>query len=52
MNGKPTQVVQGDGRLAASWQVNGTAVSLIGPRDMAELVRLMAHVDQRMTGAP
>jgi hypothetical protein len=50
VNGKPAQVVQGEGRLAASWQVNGTAVSLIGPRDLAELVRLMAEVDQRLGG--
>jgi hypothetical protein len=52
MNGKPTRVVQGEGCLAASWQVNGTAVSLIGPRDMAELVRLMAHVDGHLSGRP
>jgi hypothetical protein len=52
MNGKPIQVVQGEDCLAASWQVNGTAVSVIGPRDLAELVRLMAHIDERMTCRP
>ncbi|MBI3467208.1 MAG: zf-HC2 domain-containing protein [Planctomycetes bacterium] len=48
VNGKAARIVQGDGCLAASWETNGTAVSLIGPRDMSELVRLMAFVDQHL----
>jgi hypothetical protein len=52
VHGKPAQVVQAGGRLAASWQVNGSAVSLIGPRDLAELVRLMAHVEERLAAGP
>lgn len=48
VNGKPVQIAQGDGHLAASWEANGTAVSLVGPRDQSELVRLVAYVDQRL----
>jgi len=49
INGKPVQIVQGDGHLAASWKANGTAVSLVGPRNQSELVRLVAYVDQQLT---
>lgn len=48
VNGKPVQIVQGDGHLAASWKANGTAVSLVGLRDRSELVRLVAYVDQQL----
>lgn len=48
INGKPAKVVQSDGCLCASWETNGTAVTLVGPRDMSELVRLVAFVDQHL----
>lgn len=48
INGKPVQIVQGEGRLAASWKANGTAVCLVGPSNQAELVRLVAYVDQQL----
>lgn len=49
VNGKPVEIIQGEGRLAASWKANGTAVSLVGPRNQAELVRLAAYVDQQLS---
>lgn len=49
VNGKPVQIVRGEGRSVASWTANGTAVSLVGPDDRAELVRLVAHVDRQFS---
>jgi hypothetical protein len=50
MNGKPARVVQCDRCLAASWKAKGTTVCMVGPRDLSELVRLMAFVDRRLDG--
>lgn len=47
VNGKIAQIVQCGNRITASWRANGTAVSLIGPEDMCELVQLMTFVDER-----
>lgn len=47
VNGKPAQIVQCGEKLTASWPANGTAVSIIGPRDMCELIQLMSFVDER-----
>ena len=47
-NGKPVELIQGEGRLADSWKVNGTAVSLVFPRNQVESVRLVAYVDQEL----
>jgi hypothetical protein len=48
VHGKPARIVQCDGHLAGVWLARGTAVALIGPRDLADLVRLMAEVDRRL----
>ena len=48
VNGKPVEIVQGEGRLAASWKANGTAVSLVVTRNQVESVRLVAYVDQQL----
>lgn len=47
INGKPVEIIQGEGQLAASWKANGTAVCLVGPREVSELVRLVDYVDQQ-----
>jgi hypothetical protein len=52
VNGRPARLVQGDGRLAVSWQSGGTTVNLIGPDDLAELARLVAYVDGRLRETP
>jgi hypothetical protein len=49
VNGRPARIVQcPGGLLAASWQAQGTALSLVGPRDLSELVRLVTFVDQQV----
>jgi hypothetical protein len=48
VHGKPARIVQGRECLAASWDVNGRSCCLIGPHDLSDLVRLVAHVDQRL----
>ena len=48
VSGKPVEIIQGEGRLAASWKANGTAVCLIGPGDVSELVRMVDYVDQQL----
>jgi hypothetical protein len=49
VNGKPARILQcGNGLLAASWETKGTALSLVGPRDLSELVRLVTFVDQHL----
>ncbi|MBI2807808.1 MAG: zf-HC2 domain-containing protein [Planctomycetes bacterium] len=47
---KTVKVVQGKACWAASWQINGTAVTIIGPRDRAELLRMVAKVEQSLEG--
>jgi hypothetical protein len=49
VNGRPARIVQcPNGLLAASWQAKDTALSLVGPRDLSELVRLVTFVDQHV----
>jgi hypothetical protein len=50
VNGKAARVVQCDGCLACSWQNKGTVLTLVGPRDLSQLVGLVAYVDQRLEG--
>lgn len=47
VNGKQTQIVRVDGRLAATWQVDGTYVSLVGAHDMQELRQMITYLDAR-----
>ena len=43
--GKPTRIVQlDDTRLAATWTVDGTYVTLIGARDIEELTQFIARL--------
>jgi hypothetical protein len=51
VHGKSARIVQRDGRLAASWQAKRSTVGIVGPRDLSELVRLIAYVDERLEGA-
>lgn len=44
-NGKPTRIVQlDDTRLAATWPVDGTFVTLIGARDIDEVTQFITHL--------
>ena len=43
---KSVNLVQGKACWAASWQVNGTGITIVGPRDRDELLRMVAKVDQ------
>ena len=52
VNGKPARVVQCECGLACSWQCRGTALTLIGPRDLSKLVRLVAFVSERLENRP
>jgi hypothetical protein len=52
VNGKPARVCQCDGRLVCSWQCKGTALTLVGPRDLTQLVGLVAYLDQRLENRP
>jgi len=47
VHGKPTRIVQVDGRLAATWQLNGTYVSMIGIEDMTELTRFIGYLEHK-----
>ncbi len=47
VNGKPTQIVRMNGRLAATWQADGTYVSLVGAHDMHELTQMITHLDAK-----
>lgn len=47
---KSVKVVQGKACWAASWHFNGTAVTIVGPRDRAELLRMVAKVEQSLEG--
>jgi hypothetical protein len=51
VNGKCVRLVQCEAGLAAQWQTKDTAFCLIGPRDLAHLVRLVASVDQCPEGS-
>lgn len=42
------KVVEGKACWAASWHINGTAVTIVGPRDRAELLRMVAKVEQSL----
>jgi hypothetical protein len=46
LHGKPVCIGECDGRLAVTWQGRDATLCLIGPRDLAELVRLMACVEK------
>jgi hypothetical protein len=46
VHGKPVCIGECDGRLAVTWQARDATLCLIGPRDLAELVRLMACVEK------
>jgi len=52
VNGKAARVVQCDGHLVCSWQSKGTALTLVGPRDLTQLVGLVAYVDQQLENKP
>jgi hypothetical protein len=52
VNGKAASIVQRDGCLICSWQTRDTALTLAGPRDLSQLVRLVAYVDQRLESKP
>src|SRR5581483_196289 len=47
INGQSARVAQCEGCLACSWQNQDTVLTLVGPRDLAQLVQIVAHVDQR-----
>jgi hypothetical protein len=48
VNRKPVQLVQGRSGWAAAWQCHGTGVTVVGPRDRSELLRIVAHVDSQV----
>jgi len=50
VHGRPTRIAQLDGRLAATWEEDGSYVSLVGIQDMHELVRLTASFNQHRQG--
>jgi hypothetical protein len=52
INGQLARVVKCEGCLACSWQTKGTALTLVGPRDLAELVQLVAYVDRHLGEKP
>ena len=45
---KSVRLVQGKTCWAASWQRNGTGVTIVGPRDRDELLHLVAKVERSM----
>ena len=45
---KAISIVQGKACWAASWQMNGTGITIVGPRDHGELVRMVAKVEQAL----
>lgn len=45
VHGKPTRIVRVNGHLAATWQANGTYVTVIGARNMAELTNLIIYLE-------
>jgi hypothetical protein len=52
VDGKPARIVQCDCGLACSWQCRGTAVTLVGPRDLSKLVQLVSFVSERLEHRP
>jgi anti-sigma factor RsiW len=46
-NGTPTSIVQVDGYLAASWRRDGRFLTVVGPKDVEQLLRLMASLDDK-----
>lgn len=46
VGGKRVCVIRCEGCLAATWRTGDTSFSLIGPRDLPELSRLLAAVDE------
>jgi hypothetical protein len=52
VNGKAARIAQCDGHLVCSWQSKGTALTLVGPGDLTQLVGLVAYVDQRLENKP
>jgi hypothetical protein len=52
IHGKTAQIIQCDGRLAVSWQTNGSVLHLVGPGDLSELLHLMEEVDQLLHEKP
>lgn len=47
---KNVTFVQGKSCWAASWNVNGTGVTIVGPRDRGELLRMVAKFEQSLGG--
>ncbi|HLN31542.1 MAG TPA: zf-HC2 domain-containing protein [Gemmataceae bacterium] len=52
VHGQSARIAQCEGCLACSWQNQGTALTLVGPRDMDQLVKLVAYVDQGLSEKP
>jgi anti-sigma factor RsiW len=48
MGEKSVTVVEGETHWAVSWQFKGTALTIVGPRDRAELLRIAAEVEQSL----
>lgn len=46
-SGKPTRLVQVDHCLAATWQRQQRHITVIGAKDVEEVARLVAHLDQQ-----
>lgn len=46
-SGKPTRLVQVDGCLAATWQQQKHHITVIGAKDVEEVTRLVAHLQQQ-----
>jgi hypothetical protein len=44
-NGRPTSLVQVDGRLAASWKRKGRFITIVGARDVEQVSQLIAFLD-------
>lgn len=44
-NGRSTSIVQVDGYLAASWRRHGRVLTVVGAKDVEQLPRLMASLD-------
>jgi hypothetical protein len=47
---KRIKIIQGRACWAATWQTTGTGVTILGPRDRSELLRLVAYVDRSLEG--
>jgi len=52
VHGQIARIAQCESCLACSWQNKGTALTLVGPRDMDQLVKLVAYVDQGLSEKP